>query len=116
MRILTGRTHQIRVHMAFIGHPLVGDEKYNPACFEQDTAIVPRIFLHCLRMQFEDMDTCSFEAASDLSPELQIALLRIHELASTVASGAAGTAAVHAPPAAVGFPGLARILEHTKTA
>lgn len=29
---LTGRTHQLRVHMAYVGHPILGDSLYNPDC------------------------------------------------------------------------------------
>ena len=41
-RIETGRTHQIRVHMAHIGHPLVGDLKYARNKTEYDEASLDR--------------------------------------------------------------------------
>lgn len=117
MRIMTGRTHQIRVHMAFLGHPLVCDDKYNPSNVEQDMVLVPRIFLHCTRMQFEDMDGSMFTAPSDLAPDLQVGLHRLHEL-SELPSGVrveaeVPTAATMAGP---GFPGLQWLLDHTKAA
>mmetsp|Transcript_52211 Transcript_52211/g.151717 ORF Transcript_52211/g.151717 Transcript_52211/m.151717 type:complete len:680 (-) Transcript_52211:74-2113(-) len=110
LRILTGRTHQIRVHMAFLGHPLVGDVKYSPSYVEQDSALVPRVFLHCLRMEFEDMDGSTFVAASDLSADLQVALGRLESLSGSVSSG---EGAPDTRPGLAGFPGLARLLRRT---
>ena len=43
----TGRTHQIRVHMKYIGHPLVGDYLYNP-----DMEYIDRQALHSHRLSF----------------------------------------------------------------
>jgi 23S rRNA pseudouridine1911/1915/1917 synthase len=44
----TGRTHQIRVHFKYIGHPLIGDHLYNP-----DYEYMQRQALHSHRIQFE---------------------------------------------------------------
>jgi len=47
----TGRTHQIRVHLASIGHPIVGDEKYK---FKRQKTLegLKRQFLHASYLQF----------------------------------------------------------------
>ena len=46
----TGRTHQIRVHMAYIGHPLLGDSLYNKK--DNLTSLISRQALHNYRMEF----------------------------------------------------------------
>lgn len=52
-RLETGRTHQIRVHMAGIGHPLLGDTLYGGASFENCT----RQMLHARTLAFVDYQT-----------------------------------------------------------
>ena len=49
----TGRTHQIRVHLTSIGHPIVGDEKYarKQSVFKSDAA---RLLLHAKSLTFEE--------------------------------------------------------------
>lgn len=47
LRLETGRTHQIRVHMSFLGHPLLGDDLYGG-----DTSFISRQALHCKKIQF----------------------------------------------------------------
>lgn len=51
-----GRTHQIRRHLAAIGHPVLGDERYGHAptnrFFEEKNAL-DRTFLHCVRLEFD---------------------------------------------------------------
>jgi 23S rRNA (uracil1939-C5)-methyltransferase len=50
-----GRTHQIRRHLAAIGHPVLGDDRYGHAptnrFFEEKNAL-DRTFLHCVRLEF----------------------------------------------------------------
>jgi 23S rRNA pseudouridine955/2504/2580 synthase len=55
----TGRTHQIRVHLAALGHPLAGDEKYGD--FELNRGLkrqrLRRMFLHAARMELRHPGT-----------------------------------------------------------
>ena len=70
---ITGRTHQIRVHLASIGHPVVGDPVYG-----RPSRLVARQFLHAWRLAFRhpvDGRELSFEAP--LSEELEAALERL---------------------------------------
>jgi 23S rRNA pseudouridine1911/1915/1917 synthase len=48
-RLETGRTHQIRVHLAAIGHPVVGDAAYRGA---RASLPLPRLFLHATVLEF----------------------------------------------------------------
>ncbi len=54
VRLETGRTHQIRVHLSAIGHPVVGDREYG-----RPDERLGRQFLHATRLAFDDVDVVS---------------------------------------------------------
>ena len=63
----TGRTHQIRVHGAYLGHPIVGDEKYGGAKVIEGVDLAgQRLYLHARAIQFNlDGKTHLFQAELD---------------------------------------------------
>jgi 23S rRNA pseudouridine955/2504/2580 synthase len=73
----TGRTHQIRVHAQYLGHPLVGDEKYGNDAVNKAMRVngVSRLFLHArnLRIRFGAM-TEDLYLTCPLEPELEAVL------------------------------------------
>jgi 23S rRNA pseudouridine1911/1915/1917 synthase len=73
VRLETGRTHQIRVHLAAIGLPIAGDPVYGAP--EQGLG---RQFLHAARLVFpHPINGERVEATSPLPPDLEAALERI---------------------------------------
>lgn len=67
---ITGRTHQIRVHMAHIGHPIVGDTLYGSF---DDTALISRQALHCSSISFDRADGRRLELTAELAPDIRAA-------------------------------------------
>ena len=57
IRIGTGRTHQIRVHLASIGHPVVGDRLYGAPAKIGSAPTLARYFLHAHRIKFHQPST-----------------------------------------------------------
>lgn len=78
-RLETGRTHQIRVHMSFAGHALVGDQVYGRRGGEGVLASFPRQALHAARLGFLHPVTgeeLRFDAALPADMEDLVAALR----------------------------------------
>ena len=70
-RPVTGRTHQIRVHLTSIGHPLLGDVLYS----NKQTDLVERQFLHAETLEFQLPSTGkTMTITAPLPPDLQGAL------------------------------------------
>ena len=91
-QIHTGRTHQIRVHFQFLGHPLVGDETYgarpNARLKELTRYAAPRVMLHARELSFVHPRTkkeMSFEAP--LPEDFRAALKFLRKVRGTKAIG-----------------------------
>jgi 23S rRNA pseudouridine955/2504/2580 synthase len=74
LELLTGRTHQIRVHLAHAGHPVLGDDKYGD--FELNRVLakegVKRLMLHARRLSFtHPVSGERLELDAPLPPDLQ---------------------------------------------
>ncbi|MDQ6983163.1 MAG: pseudouridine synthase, partial [Ghiorsea sp.] len=60
IKIITGRTHQIRVHAASIGFPIVGDDTYGDALFNQKKK-ANRLMLHAESITFSLPDVADYD-------------------------------------------------------
>lgn len=78
---LTGRTHQIRVHLKYINHPIVADEKYaGRKMARYDKRWCSRMFLHAKRIGFYHPVSGEWmELESNLAEDLQVALSNLDE-------------------------------------
>ena len=62
----TGRTHQLRVHMAAIGHPIVGDGKYGGAAAFLTGGISRKMHLHARRLRVDHPDGSQIDVSAEL--------------------------------------------------
>jgi 23S rRNA pseudouridine1911/1915/1917 synthase len=92
-KLETGRTHQIRVHMASMRHPLVGDTVYLkgpqkcPAALRATLSAFPRQALHAARLGLEHPESGEWmEWQAPLPEDMQQLLQRVRQVAQEVAS------------------------------
>lgn len=72
LQLETGRTHQIRVHLSYLGHPLLGDNLYGG-----DTSIMKRQALHCCKLVFfHPFQKKDMEFRSEMPEDMRKLLLK----------------------------------------
>lgn len=74
----TGRTHQVRIHAASRGLPLVGDKRHGDPARDRQIPRPTRLFLHATRLGFRHPTTgAAIDLTSPLPPELEVLLQRL---------------------------------------
>lgn len=73
IKLITGRTHQIRVHATHTGHPIAGDCRYGDAAFNEAMAKIglQRLFLHAESIRFEIPGVEPYAINAPLDPRLE---------------------------------------------
>lgn len=74
VKILTGRTHQIRVHFQAIGYPIVGDKLYKVRGMKFREVPLPRLFLHSHKLTIRLMDGKEKSFMTPLPEDLETVL------------------------------------------
>ena len=81
--LVTGRTHQIRVHLDAIGHPVAGDPLYGTGTSRRGPAGLDRLFLHAWRLELAaPSDGHLIRATAPLPDELEMVLTGLREEAT----------------------------------
>lgn len=82
LKPLTGRTHQIRVHLQYLGHPIFSDSLYaGRKTQREDRKMLTRVFLHAARISFLHPRTqTQLQYEAPLPPELQFVMEQLTRL------------------------------------
>lgn len=82
VKLVTGRTHQVRVHAQHSGHPIAGDEKYGDAAFNRQMSErgLHRLFLHAHELRFTLPDSVTIHVEAPLGDDLSNVLNRLEDV------------------------------------
>jgi 23S rRNA pseudouridine955/2504/2580 synthase len=73
VKLVTGRTHQVRVHAQYSAHPIAGDDKYGDAAFNRQMAEkgLKRLFLHASELRFTLPESTTVHVEAPLETKLE---------------------------------------------
>jgi 23S rRNA pseudouridine955/2504/2580 synthase len=106
VQLLTGRTHQIRVHARYAGHPVAGDDKYGDEAFNAQMRELGlgRLFLHAHNISYVDPDRhVDVSASAPLPADLKEFLGRLEEASASGRLRPRGGARLESPVRARGL-------------